>query len=65
MSLCLVFLNSGNSICFGRSLPIIWSHLTAQLAAAITNKFLLSQCYVKTYHIGLSTGRHTARSRTQ
>jgi hypothetical protein len=27
-------------------------------------KFLLGQCYVTTYRFGLTTGRHTAQSRT-
>jgi hypothetical protein len=37
---------------------IVYIHISNQ------QEFLPRQCYVKTHHLGLSTGRHTARPRT-
>jgi hypothetical protein len=37
MSLNLGFFYSGNSTCFGRSLPVIGRHLTEYVAVVITN----------------------------
>jgi hypothetical protein len=43
MSLCLGFY-SRNSTCFGRSMPIIRSHLIAYVAVGITNKCRVVRC---------------------